>query len=330
MEAGDMMVPLILIGLGPMGREIAEAALLKPWLEIIGGVDPSLPGISLRELLSRPDAPEITITSSLEEWLSRSRQKKALVEPATMAVIATSSGLADIEVLLETLFASGISAVSTCEQLTYPLPATEDIWKKLDTAALRHEVSAAGTGINPGFLMDLLPMALTAPCTRINTITIERNLDVRRRRTSFRQKMGAGLTQADFDAGRKKGIVGGHVGLEVSLRALASGMGWSLSEIIRAPLTRLGSTSRVTGISQGIIGITEDGKRLELKFTASEDPDEADMITIDGEPEIRQVIKPGIQGDKGTAAMVLHSIPGVIKSPPGLHTILDLRIPRFQ
>ncbi|MBI9105412.1 MAG: hypothetical protein JEZ04_01630 [Spirochaetales bacterium] len=326
-----MRIPLILIGFGSMGREIAEAALSKPWLEIIGLVDPDpkFSKLSLRELLSRPDAPAINITPSLKEWLSSSRQRLALSECAAMAVAATSSRLADIEPVLETLFSHDISVVSTCEEMSYPLPSNEDIWNRIDNLAVRYGTSAAGTGINPGFLMDLLPLLLTAPCTRIEAITINRSLDIRRRRTSFQQKMGKDLTAEEFENGRRAGIIGGHIGLEVSLRILAGGMGWSLAEIIQTPMKRLGSTDRVIGITQGITGITTEGKRIKLNFTASEDSDEEDRITIDGEPEILQVIKPGIQGDKGTAAMVLHSIPGVLKAAPGLHTILDLPIPRF-
>ena len=55
-------------------------------------------------------------------------------------------------------------------------------------------VAVLGTGVNPGFAMDALPIALTAVCERVERVTVHRVQDARMRRLPFQQKIGAGLT----------------------------------------------------------------------------------------------------------------------------------------
>ena len=64
----------------------------------------------------------------------------------------------------------------------------------LDQAARRAKVTVLGTGVNPGFVMDALPIALTAVCERVDRIEVQRIQDARVRRLPFQRKIGAGLT----------------------------------------------------------------------------------------------------------------------------------------
>jgi 4-hydroxy-tetrahydrodipicolinate reductase len=54
---------------------------------------------------------------------------------------------------------------------------------------------------------------------------------------------------------------------------------------------------------------------------------EYDTITIEGVPNIKQKIQPCVHGDVGTIAMVVNSIPKLLKAPPGLLTMKDLPVP---
>ena len=57
-----------------------------------------------------------------------------------------------------------------------------------------------GTGVNPGFTMDALAIALSGVCERVDRIEIRRVQDARIRRLPFQQKIGAGLTRRQFQA----------------------------------------------------------------------------------------------------------------------------------
>lgn len=49
-------------------------------------------------------------------------------------------------------------------------------------------------GVNPGFVWDALPIALTAVCERVDPIEVQRVQEARMRRLPFQRKIGAGLT----------------------------------------------------------------------------------------------------------------------------------------
>ncbi len=72
--------------------------------------------------------------------------------------------------------------MSTTEELVYPVKAHAALAKKLDAMAKRARVAVLGTGVNPGFVMDALPIALTAVCGRGQRIEVDRVQDARMRR----------------------------------------------------------------------------------------------------------------------------------------------------
>src|SRR5687768_16550626 len=78
--------------------------------------------------------------------------------------------------------------------------------------------------------MDALPITLTGVCERVDSIRVERIQDASVRRLPFQQKIGAGLTPAQFE----EKVLGGsvrHVGLTESVAMIADAMGWKLDEI---------------------------------------------------------------------------------------------------
>jgi 4-hydroxy-tetrahydrodipicolinate reductase len=53
-----------------------------------------------------------------------------------------------------------------------------------------------------------------------------------------------------------------------------------------------------------------------------------DYVTIQGTPPIHMANKPEVEGGLGTIAMCVNMIPLVINAAPGLHTMIDLPVPR--
>ena len=63
-----------------------------------------------------------------------------------------------------------INVISTAEQMAYPQAADPDLAKQMDKAAKENGVSVLGTGINPGFVLDLLVLALSGTCEEVDSI----------------------------------------------------------------------------------------------------------------------------------------------------------------
>ena len=84
-----------------------------------------------------------------------------------------------------------------------------------------------GTGVNPGFLMDSLPLNLTAICQRVDHIEIRREQNASKRRGPFQAKIGSGLSVAEFQARMAEGRMG-HVGLTESMNMLFDTLGQPL------------------------------------------------------------------------------------------------------
>ena len=78
--------------------------------------------------------------------------------------------------------------------------------------------------------MDALLIMLTGVCERVDAIRVDRIQDASTRQLPFQKKIGAGLTEHEFEARVTAGTVR-HVGLTESAAMLADAMGWKLDRI---------------------------------------------------------------------------------------------------
>ena len=99
---------------------------------------------------------------------------------------------------IETVLKARVPIVSTTEELSYPVGKNRALAKKIDALAKKAKVAVLGTGVNPGFAMDALPIMLTGVCERVDSVRIDRVQDARVRRLPFQQKIGSGLTDEQF------------------------------------------------------------------------------------------------------------------------------------
>ncbi|HUW13059.1 MAG TPA: Gfo/Idh/MocA family oxidoreductase [Anaerolineae bacterium] len=316
------------IGLGHMGSEIARLVQRRDDMEIVGAVDPApdKAGADLGEVigLERLDIP---VAESIADLLAGTE--------ADVAVQATGSYLPQVESQLRELLSAGLSIVSTCEELAYPSLQHPQLAQELDELARKHGVALLGTGVNPGFVMDKLPIVLTGACQEVRSLRVTRVVDASRRRLPLQQKTGAGLTVAEFEArARAKAIQ--HVGLPESLALIATALGWSLDEVedtIEPVVAREAVASehirveagQVAGLHQVAIGRAggRDVLTLDLwMILQAENP--RDEVLIDGIPPLHMVIPGGTHGDRATVAVIVNAIPQVAAASPGLKTILDL------
>ena len=210
----------------------------------------------------------------------------------------------------------------------------------MDKLARAAKVSVLGTGVNPGFTMDALPIMMTAVCERVDAIAVDRVQDARIRRLPFQQRIGAGLTPREFRRRAAAGTVR-HVGLAESVGMIAGALGWRLDRVTdrigpRIAEERVKSEfltvepGQVTGIVQDGVGFRKGRPVIRLHMEAYLGaPSTYDAIRIDGSPPLSVRIDGGVHGDIATASIVVNSIPKVLAAPPGLATMKDLVLPSF-
>ena len=65
---------------------------------------------------------------------------------------------------------AGSNIISICEELSYPYGKHPELATKIDKLAKDYKVTVLGTGVNPGFLMDALPLFITGVCQDVKEI----------------------------------------------------------------------------------------------------------------------------------------------------------------
>jgi len=313
---------VVLYGVGAIGSRIAKLLLEKNGAEIVGAIDMKKEkvGKDLGEVLGIGKRLGVAVSDDPDTVLSKVN--------ASIVIHSTTSFLKQVYPQITKIVKHGVNVVSTCEELSYPYVTNPELAKKLDESAKKNKVTVLGTGINPGFMMDTLAIALTGVCQTVERIKVTRVLNAAKRRVQLQKKIGVGLTIGEFKEKMEKKSITLHVGLEQSVFLIASALGWKLDETkveSKAIQTKL---DKVAGLGQHGRGIKRGKEIITLDLQAYVDPEEEyDAIDIEGVPSIHMKLSPGVHGDLGTVAVIVNSIPKVINAKPGLVTMKDLPVP---
>jgi len=326
---------VVQVGLGPMGKIVAKLFLKRKniCLKSVVDIDPDLIGEKLGKILDIEEGSDIIIESNLEKAVSQ--------EKIDVVFIATLSSLEKIAPTIKLAAKSGCNVISICEELSYPFYYYPELSEELNSLAKSNNVTIVGTGINPGYLMDLLPIVITAPCQTVESIKVTRMMNSAKRREPFQRKIGTGLSPEEFHKKISNKEITGHVGLTQSIQMIVAALGFKYDEIVEFPpkeiITKKDFTTsyeekvpkgNVCGLQSKAIA-KKDGKEIILlDFVAyAGDHEEYDSIEIEGTPRIHQKIIGGVHGDIGTSAMVVNLVPKVINAKSGLLTMKDLPAP---
>ena len=320
------MLRVVQVGLGPIGKAIAQRIRRHPGMELVGAADPAHTGHDLGEVLGT-QAAGVPVRKNVGEILDEGG--------ADLVLHATGSFLDDRAGEFEGLLERGLSVVSTCEELAFPYYRHPELSRRLDAAASKHGSVLLGTGVNPGYLMDFLPTVLSGVCQDVKSIRVARVQDASVRRIPFQQKIGAALTLEEFEAKRKTGTLR-HVGLPESVDFIAHRLGWKLDRNIETlepviaevdidtgykPIAK-GMACGVYQTGRGFVGETEV---ITLSFRAAVgEPESYEEIEIEGDPPVKSRIAGGINGDTATCAITLNTTPNIQKATPGLKTMAEI------
>jgi hypothetical protein len=327
-------IRVVHFGLGPIGAAIARELAARPGFKIVGGIDidPAKVGRDLGDIVGLPNRIGIKVSGEPSATLKKLKPH--------VVVLCTSSSMKLVLPQIETILAARVPIVATTEELAYPGYTHVRQARQVHAWAKKARVAVLGTGVNPGFVMDSLPIALTATCERVDRVTVHRIQDARNRRLPFQQKIGAGLTTEQFQKRVDDGSIK-HVGFTESIAMIADSLGWTLDRIsdrVEPKLAQVTISSEFLAVDPGYVcGIIQEGIGYRKKEPAIRlhmeaylgAPDPYDLIEIDGSPRLSVKIAGGLHGDAATAALVINSIPKVLDAAPGLHTMRDMPLPSY-
>ncbi len=323
-----MSIRVIHVGLGPIGERVLRQVIERAGFEAVGAVDidPGKVGRDVGELIGLETPQGIVVQGDLESALATTS--------ADIVALCTRSALESVMPDLEAILTARLPVVSTTETLAYPHRAQPELSRRLDALAREAGVAVVGTGVNPGFAMDTLPIVLTASCRRVDSIEVDRIQDAAKRRLPFQQKIGAGLDPEVFRERVARGVLG-HVGLGESIAMIAGALGWELdriTDVVEPKLAEGPVTCGMIPVATGqALGIIQDGAgyrngepliRMHMEAYLGA-PDTIDTVRIQGSPNLTSTVR-GIEGDVATAAITLNAMPRALAAPPGLRTMADL------
>jgi hypothetical protein len=331
MTTEGLEIGVVHYGLGPIGCAIAALVAERPGVASRAAIDidPAIVGRDLSEVIGSTRSPSPRVAASLRD---------TALDGAVVAVhCAGSSFNAALPQLLE-LVEQGLHVVSTCEELSWVDRGTDGA-RKLDGAARSRGVAVLGTGVNPGFAMDYLPLALSGVMDHVRSIEVTRVQDAAVRRVPLQRKIGASLSVEKFRELANAGRLG-HVGLRESARGLAAALGWTTAhyeERLDPVIAQRSTPSGLGEIEPGaVLGIHQVGRLetdsrehamvLDLTIAVAAS-DAADRIVLRGIPDVVMEIPGGLSGDTATAAILVNAIPRVVAALPGLRTMADLPPP---
>ncbi len=315
-------IRIVILGLGPIGRAVAREILRSSDLKLVAAVDPSADfvGRSVADLAG-VEAPSPRVVRSLD----------SISTPADVAVHMAASRFAAGASQIEAALDRGWHVVSTCEEMI----AAEGRWPRraaaLDRKARAHGKAIVATGVNPGFVMDLLPSALANVCVEVRSVRVVRRVDTSKRRRALQEKTGVGLTLREFRARAREGRIG-HVGLRDSLMFLARHLPGdfdvgeeTLRPVVAKRVVRQAGrkipAGRVLGVHHVVAAKHRRDRRvfarldLRMEYGLAKPFDE---IRIAGDPPLHLRFEGGVPGDRATVGAALSGIRWVVHAPPGL------------
>ena len=334
MAARKGPIRVLHFGLGPIGAAVVKQAAERRGFRIVGAVDidPAKVGRDLGEVAGVGRPLRIKVSDDARKAIKSARPD--------VVVLCTLSSLKKVLPQMEQILKLKVPIVSTTEELAYPTGANMRYAREIHALAKKARVAVLGTGVNPGFTMDALPITLTGVCERVDSIRVDRIQDARVRRLPFQQKIGAGLTREQFQKKVDDASVR-HVGLAESVSMIADAMGWKLDRIsdeIHPKIATATVSSEFLAVDEGYVcGLVQDGigyrhgkpiitLHMEAYLGA---PESYDQVEITGSPNITSKIAGGVHGDVATASITVNSIPKILEVAPGLHTMRDMPIPSY-
>lgn len=330
-------IRVLVLGIGRMGSGIARLVLDKEGLELVGayGRRAERSGADLGSVIGLDHNLGLRIEANLPRAIAHGKPD--------IAIQATCSSVSDAAAEITMLVQQGVHVISIAEEMAYPACRAPDVAEEIRRLALAKGVAVLGTGINPGFVLDLLVITLTGVCAEIESITAKRVNDLSPYGPTVLASQGVGLSPEAFRRGLEQGTVLGHVGFPESIAMIAMALGWHIEHVEenREPIiaeirrkTTFGTIEpgQAAGCLHSAVGYRDGKAVVTLVHPQQVQPhvegtETGDTIEIRGTPNVHLSGSPEIPGGIGTTALAVNMIPRVLNAAPGLYSMADLPVP---
>ncbi len=332
-------IKVVVWGFGAMGKGMVEMLASKKGVLITGvcDLDKTLVGTSIFDHVSNKlQHEDVIITNDIDSLLIK--------EQCDICLLATDSFTRNAYDKIVRVVSKGINCISTAEEMAYSKASEPELTKKMDVLAKKHGVTILGTGINPGFIMDLLVVALSGVMSDVESIDVKRVNSLSPFGPVVMEEQGVGITVEEFHKGCDQKTLSGHVGFKESVYMIADALGIKLDDFkqqMKPIVTTVDRRStygealkgHVAGVDMTAQGYIDDKVFIDMQHPQQIEPhlegtSTGDYITIKGTPLVNMSITPEIDGGIGTIAMCVNMIPHVLNARPGLKTMIDLPVPR--
>jgi len=337
-----MSIRVVQWGTGNVGRYSLDAVLADAELRLVGChvTSPEKVGLDVGELLGRPPI-GVRATGSIDEVVAM-RPDCVLHMPLPSAQVGDDPGH-DTDVLCA-LLASGINVVTTVGYV-YPKAYGPEVETRLRDACMHGGASLHGTGANPGFMSELVPLVLSGLSRRITRVLVRESSEFSRYPSPqiIMGMMGFGQHPDAFrvhSARYQRWLTGLF---SESVMMVADGLGVELDSIevhseeavtadeltIAAGVLPPGSVAAQQWSWSGLVR-GHEVVRLEAIYkahpaVAPEWSSPAWVCRIEGDPRINLEADRWItNGLLATAMHAVHAVPAVCSAAPGIRTFLDL------
>ncbi len=242
------------------------------------------------------------------------------------------------------LLESGKNVVTTVG-FVYPKAYGAEVVARLEAACAAGQSSIHGTGVNPGFMAELVPLTLSSLCARIDRILVRESSEFSRYPSPeiILGMMGFGKSPADYEThgARYRAWLGGLFAESVWM--VADGLGVQLDGIetseeveltderleIAAGVLEPGTVAGQRWVWQGLVGgeplVVQEAVYKAAPQVAPHWPGSGWLTRLEGSPNITIDVPHWLNnGLLATAMHAVHAIPAVVDAEPGIRTFLDL------
>ncbi len=333
---------VIQFGTGNVGRMCATSVMRHPEMELVGVfvTNPAKAGRDAGELLGT----EPLGLEAIDDLDALCALEADVVLHAPLPSMQVNDDPLHDERVICRLLESGKNVITTVGYV-YPKAYGADVVERLEAACRAGGASVHGTGANPGFMSELLPLTLSGMSDRIDRVYVVEASSFHRYPSAdvIIGMLGMGKTPEEFEPFTAR--------YRAWLTALFSESVWMVADGLGVPLDRVESSLEIRtaaeahDIAAGHIpaggvaahrwlweGMVGDRAVIVLEAVYRTQPKEAPEWTtahsfvIEGEPTFRFEVGAGWCSDGllATAAHAVNAIPAVVGAAPGIRTFLDL------
>ncbi|GAA0417101.1 hypothetical protein Acor_21130 [Acrocarpospora corrugata] len=326
---------------GAVGGYALRSVITRPEFELAGVLvyDPDKVGLDAGALVGL-DPVGVECTDDVDRVLSLDAD--CVLHMPLPASYFGGDHATDVETICA-LLASGKNVITTTG-FVYPAAYGPGVVERLEAACAEGGATLHGTGINPGFISDLLPLTLTGLSSRLDHIYVRESSDYRGHpsRQIVTDLIGFTRSAKDYAAAVRPFRAFQRALFAESVQLVTTALNVRLDEIEESdefelateefeiaagtvlPDTVCASRWTFSGLIRGRPFMTVECvyKADATKVRRWADPGFA--IHIEGRPTIALTIDEVSHGLAGAAAHAVNSIASVCAASPGIRTILDL------